>query len=47
LCEEGVEIPSDYSGVAFVELDARGAWRLELAREMRAAKLDVDLNEAV
>jgi predicted nucleotide-binding protein len=47
LYEHGVEIPSDYSGVAFVDLDVRGAWHLELAREMRAAGLDVDMNNAV
>jgi predicted nucleotide-binding protein len=42
-----VEIPSDYSGVAFVRVDDHGAWRLELARELRAAGLDVDMNLAL
>ena len=42
-----VEIPSDYSGVAFVGVDERGAWRLELARELKAAGLDIDLNLAL
>jgi len=41
-----VEIPSDYSGVQYVSLDGTG-WRLELAREMKAAGLDVDMNLAV
>lgn len=40
----GVEVPSDYSGVAFVAFDDRGAWRLELARELKAARLSVDIN---
>ena len=44
---EGVELPSDYSGVAFVEYDDRGAWRLELARELKAAGFAVDMNLAV
>lgn len=44
LYESGVEVPSDYSGVLFVPLDAREAWRFELAREMKAAGLTVDLN---
>lgn len=44
---EGVEIPSDYQGVLFVPLDAHGAWKLLLAREMKAAGLEVDLNRAV
>lgn len=47
LYEPGVEIPSDYSGVLFVEIDARQGWRLELTREMKAAGLQVDLNKAV
>ena len=32
LYAEGVEIPSDYSGVLYVMLDAGGAWRLRLKR---------------
>ena len=42
-----VEIPSDYSGVAFVAVDDRGAWRLELARELKASGLDIDMNRAL
>ena len=42
-----VEIPSDYSGVAFVGIDDRGAWRLELARELKASGLDIDMNLAL
>lgn len=42
-----VEIPSDYSGVAFVAVDDRGAWRLELARELKASGLDIDMNLAL
>jgi len=47
LYEHGVEIPSDYSGVLFVKIDDSGAWRLALAREMKAAGLPVDMNNAV
>ena len=47
LYEEGVEVPSDYAGVAFLPLNAGKAWRIELAREMKAAGLPVDLNKAV
>jgi predicted nucleotide-binding protein len=47
LYAEGVEVPSDYHGVAFVPLDSRMAWRLELARELQAAGLPVDMNKAV
>ena len=39
-----VEIPSDYLGVLFVALDAAGAWKLGVAKEMKAAGLTVDIN---
>ncbi|MCK4872795.1 MAG: nucleotide-binding protein [Phycisphaerales bacterium] len=45
LYEEGVDIPSDYQGVLFVPLQAE--WRLRLARELKAAGLPVDMNQAV
>ncbi len=44
---EGVEIPSDYSGVMYVKLDSDGGWRLNLAKELKAAGLPVDMNEAL
>jgi predicted nucleotide-binding protein len=47
LYREGVEIPSDYAGVLFVPIDRGGAWRLTLARELKAAGLDIDMNQAV
>jgi predicted nucleotide-binding protein len=43
--EEGVEIPSDYRGVLFISLDGEGAWKLKLAKEIRAAGIAVDLNK--
>lgn len=47
LYTEGVEIPSDFSGVLYIPFDPEGAWRLLLAREIRAAGIDVDLNLAI
>ncbi len=47
LYEDGVEIPSDYSGVLFVPIENSGAWKLPLAREMKVAGLHIDLNKAV
>lgn len=47
LYREGVEIPSDYSGVLYVRLDEAGGWRLELAKELKAAGLQVDMNRAL
>jgi predicted nucleotide-binding protein len=42
-----VEIPSDYSGVLYVQFDEHGAWRLALAKEMKAAGFIVDMNLAL
>ena len=47
LYQDGVEIPSDYKGVLFTPLDESGAWRLILARELRAAGIQVDMNKAL
>jgi predicted nucleotide-binding protein len=47
LYTEGIEIPSDYSGVLYTKIDASGAWRLELAKELKAAGLSVDMNLAL
>lgn len=45
LYTDGVELPSDYVGVEYIKLDAEGAWKLRVARELRAAGLEVDLNK--
>src|SRR5690554_403961 len=42
-----VEIPSDFLGVLYIDIDAAGAWRLTLAKELKVAGLKVDLNEAM
>lgn len=47
LYRPGVEIPSDYSGVLYQELDDKGGWRLQLAKELRAAGMTVDMNKAL
>jgi len=39
----GVEIPSDYGGVLFVELDSKGAWRTQLAQELSNARLPINV----
>jgi len=47
LYRAGTEIPSDYNGVLFVPLDPEGGWRWRLARELRAAKLPIDVDRAL
>ena len=46
LTKEHVEIPSDYDGVVYIKLDADGAWKISLVRELKAAGFDVDANLA-
>ena len=47
LHKAGVEILSDYDGVIYVPMDDPGAWKLSLAREIKAAGIEVDMNQAV
>jgi predicted nucleotide-binding protein len=47
LYDQSVELPSDYRGVEYIAIDASGAWELKLAKELRQARLPVDLNDAV
>lgn len=43
-----VDLPSDFSGVVYTPYDgADEGWKIKLAREMRAAGLNVDLNAAL
>ena len=42
-----VEIPSDYLGVLFVPFDDSGGWQLNLAKEMKAAGLKIDMNKVL
>ncbi len=47
LCAPGVARPSDIDGIVYIPYDASGSWRLDLAREIKAAGIPVDLNKAV
>lgn len=40
LVKDKIETPSDFDGVVYIPLDAGGAWKMLLAREMKAAGLD-------
>jgi predicted nucleotide-binding protein len=46
---EELDIPSDFQGLVYITATSieDDTWRLQLAREMKAAGLDVDLNKAV
>ena len=47
LKEENVEIPSDYDGVLYISLDAFGAWKMELAKELKNVGFEVDMNRVL
>jgi predicted nucleotide-binding protein len=38
----GIELPSDYQGVVYIELDARGSWKTKLAHELVQAGLSIN-----
>ncbi len=46
LVRDEVEIPSDINGLLYIPYDQTGSWRFLLAREMKQAGLEVDLNKA-
>jgi predicted nucleotide-binding protein len=45
LLKGDIELPTDYAGVLYKPMDATGNWRFELAREIKAAGIDVGLNK--
>ena len=40
-----VETPGDLSGVLYVPMDSSGAWKMDLAKNMKAVGLPVDMNK--
>lgn len=47
LYDESIELPSDYRGVEYIKIDIEAAWKLKLAKEMKAAGLAIDMNKAL
>lgn len=47
LLKDKIEYPSDYSGVIYINIDSSGAWKFKLAKEMKQAGLDIDLNKVI
>ena len=44
LYKPGVEMPSDLQGILYIEMDEKRGWETKLAREMKGAGFEVDLN---
>ncbi len=47
LKRDEVEIPSDVLGVNWTDFDTAGAWKLGLAKELRAAGFNIDMNKLI
>lgn len=47
LYKGNVEIPGDYLGVVYTPMDEAGSWKFALAKEMKTAGIDIDLNTLV
>jgi predicted nucleotide-binding protein len=42
LYEKGVELPSDVNGLLYIPYDPGGVWKVLLAKELKAARIEVD-----
>jgi len=42
-----IELPSDFQGVLYIHADEGGAWKLVLAKEIKQAGIQIDLNMAI
>jgi len=47
LCEEGLDLPPEYKGNVFIPYDPGGLWKLLIARAMKMANVDLDMNKAI
>jgi predicted nucleotide-binding protein len=47
LYEEGLDLPSEYERNVFIPYDPGGLWKLLLARTMKTAEVDIDMNRAI
>lgn len=45
LFQGNIELPSDYQGVVYVEMDAAGAWKTKLAQELVESRITIKLEE--
>ena len=42
LYKGNIEMPSDYQGVLYIEMDSGGAWKTKLAQEFVRAHIDME-----
>lgn len=46
LVKGNLETPNDISGVVYIDLDERGAWKMDVSRELLKAGFSIDLSKA-
>jgi predicted nucleotide-binding protein len=46
LNDPSIELPTDFSGVAYIPVDGE-SWQIELARELKAADIAVSLDKVL
>lgn len=47
LCKGDIELPSDYSSVLYTRMDDESGWKIELAREISAAGIAIEMNKVL
>lgn len=47
LVDGTIELPNDISGVVYIKMDEANAWHLQLAKEMKQAGFNIDMNKLV
>ena len=47
LYEQGVELPSDISGVLYTLIDETENWKFRLVKELKSAGFKVDANDII
>jgi predicted nucleotide-binding protein len=47
LYKGSVELPSDYHGVIYIQMDDGDGWKLKLAKDLKHAGMEIDLNDAM
>lgn len=47
LYTKGVELPSDLYGLLYTEIDASEHWKIKMAKELKAAGYDIDVNKII
>jgi predicted nucleotide-binding protein len=47
LYAKGVELPSDLYGLLYLEIDSSEYWKISLAKELKAAGYDIDVNKII